>query len=325
MLVDMELPRIARTKHEGNYACYEIAPMESGFACELANSLRRVLLSSLEGSALTSVQIEGVQHELQDIPDVKEDVVEIVQNLKKVRLRSYADRATHVYLDAHGEGRVTAGDIVAPSLVEIVNPEAHIATLDNEDAHLIMKMTVDTGRGFVEASAQTVEERPIGVILLDAIYSPIIHVNYTLLSVCVGSLTNLAKIQLEIRTDGTISPDEALRQSACILQKQFTVFAHYSPQAGRTPRARTQASGIPISESLYHTSIYDLALSARSLNALKRSGIHAVGQILEMDEDDLLAIHNFGAKSLQELGALLQSGGFLPREKRKGEAQSGLL
>ncbi len=319
MLVDIGLPHIAKTKHQGNSACFEIAPMESGFAREFANGLRRVLLSSLLGAALTSVQIENVQHEFQDTPDVKEDVQEIIQNLKKVRLRSYADRTVLVHLDACGEGRVTAGDIVTPSLVEIVNPEAHIATLDNEKAHLVMKMTVDTGRGFVEASAQTAEEQPIGIILLDAIYSPMVHVNYTIESMRVGSLTNLAKIALDITTDGSISPDEALRQSAFILRQQFAVFAQYFPKkAEKKPPAQT--SGIPIYPSVYHTSIFELALSVRTLNALKRSGIHAVGQILEMDESELASIRNFGTKSLQELAALLQSLGFLPkRDEIKGD------
>jgi DNA-directed RNA polymerase subunit alpha len=263
------------------------------------------------------VQIEGVLHEFQDTPNIKEDVPEIIQNLKKVRLRSYADHTLLVHLDACGEGRVRAGDIKVPSLVEIVNPEAHIATLDNEKAHLVMKMTVDTGRGFVEASAQTVEEQPIGIILLDAIYSPILHVNYTLSSMRVGSLTNLTKVQFEITTDGTISPDEALRQSAHILQKQFAIFANYSTRVtSSSPHA--QASGVPIHQSVYHKSIHDLVLSVRSLNALKRSGIHKVGQILEMEENELASIRNFGAKSLQELAALLQSKGFLPKEERKG-------
>ncbi len=290
--------------------------MESGFARAFANSLRRVLLSSLPGAALTSVQIESVQHEFQDIPNIKEDVPEIVQNLKKVRLRSYADRTVHVHLDACGEGTVTAGDIVTPSLVEIVNPEAHIATLDNEKAHLVMKMTVDTGRGFVEAVSQSVGEQPIGVILLDAIYSSILHVNSTIEPMRVGSLTNLAKIVLEIRTDGTISPDEALRQSASILRQHFAVFANYSPKAAeKKPRAQT--SGIPIHQSVYHTSIEDLVLSVRTYNALKRSGIHKVGQLLQMDENDLLSIRNFGAKSLQELSEVLQSKGLLPKEEKE--------
>ncbi len=316
MVADIILPKIKATRTDGNYGCYEIAPIESGFAREFANGLRRVLLSSLEGSALTSVQIESVQHEFQDIPNIKEDVPEIVQNLKKVRLRSYADRTTHVHLDVCREGTVTAGDIVVPSIVEIVNPEAHIATLDNENARLAMKMTVDTGRGFVEASVRNVEEQPIGVILLDTIYSPVIHVNYTIEQVSGGSLEELTKILLEIRTDGTISPDEALRQCASILRQQFRVFAnHYHYVGAVVPRA--QASGIPISQSVYHTSLYDLALPVRTLNTLKRSGIHKVGQILEMDEKDLALIRNFGAKSLQELAALLRSRGFLPTGKRK--------
>ncbi len=318
MFADMVLPKIKATKTEGNFGRYEIAPIGSGFARAFANGLRRVLLSSLEGSALTSVQIESVQHEFQDIPNIKEDVPEIVQNLKKVRLRSYADRTVHVYLDACGEGTVTAGDIKAPSTIEIVNPEAHIATLDNEKACLALKMTVDTGSGFVEASAQTVEEQPIGVILLDAIYSPVLHVNFTIEQVRVGHLENLDKIIFEITTDETISPDEALRQSASILRQQFLVFANHYVQENTSFKPKNTSDAI-IPRSIYNISIDDLELSVRTINALRRSGIQKVGRILEMDENDLVSIRNFGAKSLQELCEILQGRGFLPREELKGD------
>jgi DNA-directed RNA polymerase subunit alpha len=317
-LVEDILPQVKLTKTEGNASCYEVAPVLAGFSRSFGSALRRVLLSSLPSAAITSVQIEGVQHEFQDIPNIKEDVPDIVQNLKKIRLRSYADRTVHIYLDACGEGRVAAGDIKAPGTIEIVNPEAHIATLDNEKARLALKMTVDTGRGFVEASAQTVEEQPIGVILLDAIYSPVLHVNYTIEHMRVQRLEKLDKILLEITTDGTISPDEALRQSAHILQQQLLVFANSSLRAD-IPKKQT---GVPIARSVYHTSIEDLALSVRAVNALRRNGIHKVGQLLEMEGNDLALIRNFGVRSLQELGACLQSKGFLPGETRKGGEDS---
>lgn len=230
--LDVRLPRITKTMAEGNTASYEMKPVDAGYAIPLGNAMRRVLLSSLPGAAIISVLIEGVQHEFQDIPQVKEDVTDLVQQLKKVRLRSYADRDIHIHLDARGERRVIAGDISIPSTIEIVNPDLPIATLDNVQARLVMDMTVRTGRGFLSASVQA-EQRseglPLGVILTDAIFSPVRHVNFTTSHMRVGGVTNrYDKIIFEITTDGTISPDEALRESAGILCRQFAVFTNES-------------------------------------------------------------------------------------------------
>ena len=193
-MLDIALPRIKNTKTQGNYASYDIEPLEAGYGMTLGSSLRRVLLSSLNGAAVTSIRIEGVQHEFQDIPNVVEDVTDIVLNVKKLRLRSFSDHAVSMRLEVSGEREVTAADILAPSTVEIVNPELHIATLDNEQAHLDMELVVETGRGYVPADSK--EDQPIGVIPVDAIYTPVEKVNYTVEHTRVGQMTNYDKIVL---------------------------------------------------------------------------------------------------------------------------------
>jgi DNA-directed RNA polymerase subunit alpha len=252
-------------------------------------------------------------HEFQDIPHVKEDVPDIVYNLKKIRLRSYANRNVQIHLDVRGAGMVTAADIQTPSTIEIVTLSAPIATLDNEDAHLVMDLVVGTGRGFVEADAQAEPELPIGVIPIDAIYSPLLKVSFTVEHIHGRGLENLDKIVLEMTTDGTISPDEALRESAEILRRQFAVFANYSYRADETQTAtQTALSDVPIPKRIYNLPIEELRLSARVQNSLRRYGITKVGYVLEKERDDLLAMRNIGEKALQELYDGLQSKGCFP-------------
>src|SRR6266699_5648061 len=210
-LEEITLPRIKNTKTQGYYASYDIEPLEAGYGMTLGNALRRVLLSSLSGAAVTSIRIEGVQHEFQDIPNVTEDVTDIVLNVKNLRLRSFSDHPVSMHLEVSGEREVTAVDIMAPSTVELVNPELHIATLDSENARLEMELVVETGRGYVPADSK--EDQPIGVIPVDAIYTPVQKVNYTVEHTRVGQMTNYDKIVLEISSDGTVTPDEALRES----------------------------------------------------------------------------------------------------------------
>jgi len=280
----------------------------------LGNSLRRVLLSSLPGAAVTSIRIEGVQHEFQDIPNVKEDVTDIVLNIKQLRLRCFSDHPVSMRLEVSGEREVTAADIVAiaPSAVEIVNPELHIATLDHENARLDMELVVETGRGYVPADSK--EDQPIGVIPVDAIYSPVQKVNYTVEHTRVGQMTNFDKIVLEITTDGTITPDEALRQSADILVRHFTLLANYRAQVAQD-LDRPPLSSLPIPQKVYDTPIEELDLSVRAYNCLKRSNITKVGQVLSMNEEDLLGVRNFGEKSLQELRERLLARNFLPNQR----------
>jgi DNA-directed RNA polymerase subunit alpha len=305
------LPRIKNTKTQDNYASYDIEPLEAGYGVTLGNSLRRVLLSSLPGAAVTSIRIEGVQHEFQDIQGVMEDVTDIVLNVKKLRLRSFSDHPVSMRLEVGGEREVTAADIMAPSTVEIVNPNLHIATLDNDDARLEMELVVEVGRGYVPADSK--EDQPIGVIPVDAIYTPVQNVNYTVEHTRVGQITNFDKVILEITTDGTITPDEALRQSADILVRHFTQLSNY--RAVLTEPEKAPLSSLPIPQKIYDTPIEELDLSVRAYNCLKRSNITKVGQVLSMNEEDLLGVRNFGEKSLQELRERLLARNFLPNPR----------
>ena len=293
------LPRIKNTKTLGNYASYDIEPLEAGYGMTLGNALRRVLLSSLPGAAVTSIRIEGVQHEFQDIPNVTEDVTDIV------------DHPVSMHLEVSGEREVTAVDIMAPSTVELVNPELHIATLDNENARLEMELVVETGRGYVPADSK--EDQPIGVIPVDAIYTPVQKVNYTVEHTRVGQMTNFDKIVLEVTTDGTVTPDEALRQSADILVQHFSQLANY--RAVSIEPEKAPLSSLPIPQKIYDTPIEELDLSVRAYNCLKRSNITKVGQVLSMNEEDLLGVRNFGEKSLQELRERLLARNFLPNPR----------
>jgi len=310
-LLEITLPRIKNTKTQGNYASYDIEPLEAGYGMTLGNALRRVLLSSLPGAAVTSIRIDGVQHEFQDIPNVTEDVTEIVLNVKKLRLRSFSDHPVSMRLEVNGERVVTAADILAPSTVEIVNPDLYIATLDNDDARLEMELVVETGKGYVPADSK--EDQPIGVIPVDAIYTPVQKVNYNVEHTRVGQITNYDKIVLEIWTDGTVTPDEALRQSADILVRHFTQLANY--RAVLIEPEKAPLSSMPIPPKIYETPIEELDLSVRAYNCLKRSNITKVGQVLSMNEDDLLGVRNFGEKSLQELREKLLLRNFLPNPR----------
>ncbi len=310
-MLEITLPRIKNTKTQGNYASYDIEPLEAGYGMTLGNALRRVLLSSLPGAAVTSVRIDGVQHEFQDIPNVMEDVTDIVLNVKKLRLRSFSDHPVSMRLEISGERVVTAADIMAPSTVEIVNPDLYIATLDNENARLEMELVVETGKGYVPADSK--EDQPIGVIPVDAIYAPVQKVNYRVEHTRVGQMTNYDKIILELWTDGTISPDEALRQSADILVRHFTQLANY--RATLAEPEKPPLSSMPIPPKVYDTPIEELDLSVRAYNCLKRSNITKVGQVLSMNEEDLLGVRNFGEKSLQELREKLLIRNFLPNPR----------
>ncbi len=308
---ELILPRIKNTRTQGNYASYDIEPLEAGYGMTLGNALRRVLLSSLPGAAVTSVRIDGVQHEFQDIPNVMEDVTDIVLNVKKLRLRSYSDHAVSMRLEVTGERVVTAADIVAPSTVEIVNPDLYLATLDNENARLEMELVVEAGKGYVPADSK--EDQPIGVIPVDAIYTPVQKVNYTVEHTRVGQMTNYDKIVMDIWTDGTIAPDEALRQSSDILVRHFTQLANY--RAVLIEPEKPPLSSMPIPQKIYDTPIEELDLSVRAYNCLKRSNITKVGQVLSMNEEDLLGVRNFGEKSLLELRERLLARNFLPNPR----------
>jgi DNA-directed RNA polymerase subunit alpha len=316
-VLEIALPRITPTGSSPQYASYDIEPLEAGYGRTLGNALRRVLLSSLPGAAVTSIKLEGVQHEFQDVPNVKEDVTDIVLNVKKLRLRSFSDRPVTMRIDITGEREVRATDIQVPSTIEIVNSDQLICTLDNDDAHLEMELTVETGKGYVPAESR--EDQPIGVIPVDAIYSPVQKVNYTVENTRVGQMTNYDKIVLEVWTDGTITPDDAMRQAAQVLVQHFQMIAEYGGVV--TPDKQPVVEGhqgpvYPIPQRIFDTPIEELDLTVRSYNCLKRSGITRVGQVLMMNEDDLLAVRNFGEKSLQELRERLAARSFLPNVRQ---------
>src|SRR5436305_11544979 len=255
-MLDFQVPRISSESVEENRGSFTIEPLDRGFGYTLGNSLRRVLLSSLAGAAVTSIRIDGVQHEFQDIPNIKEDVTDIVLNVKQLRLRSFSDHPVSMRLEVHGEREVTAADIMAPSTVEIVNPDLYIATLDNDNARLEMELVVEAGRGYVPADSK--EDQPIGVIPVDAIYTPVQNVNYAVEHTRVGQITNFDKVILEITTDGTITPDDALRNSADILVRHFTQLSNY--RAVLTEAEQAPLSSLPIRHKIYDTPIEELDL-----------------------------------------------------------------
>lgn len=316
-MLDIAVPHITATESEQTYATYEIEPLEGGYGMTLGNSLRRVLLSSLSGAAVTSVKIDGVQHEFQDVPGVKEDVTDIVLNVKKLRLRSFSDRPVTMRIEVQGERVVTGADIQAPSTIEIVNPDVHICTVDDPSARFEMELVVETGKGYVPAESK--EDQPIGQIPVDAIFTPVQKVNYSVEHTRVGQMTNYDKILLQVWTDGTMTPDEALRQASHILVSHFKMIADYNDTTTVEPDYRAIPAGVtpgvtahPIPQKIYDTPIEELDLSVRAYNCLKRSNITKVGQVLTMSRDDLLAVRNFGEKSLNELAEKLQQRNMLP-------------
>ena len=293
---------------EGTFGKILAEPLEAGFGTTVGNALRRTLLSALPGTAITAVRIEGVEHEFSTLPNVKEDMVELLLNLKDVRIRSLAERAGKMYLDVQGEREVTAADIQPSADYEIVNPELHIATLESSAAHLTIEFNVEQGRGYMPAGSA--DGLPIGVIPVDAIFSPVRRVNYRVEHTRVGQVTNYDRLILEVWTDGTIAPVDAVSNAAEILADQFALFSRFGkPQS--TVVGRGLGSGSALPPDRYNTPIEDLNLSVRAYNCLKRSGLMTVGAVLEKSEEELLALRNFGRKSYDELRDKLIELGFL--------------
>ncbi len=289
------------------YGKFVAGPLPKGYGMTLGNPLRRVLYSSLPGTAVTSVKIEGVLHEYATIPHVKEEVSEILLNIKGIRLRSEVDRPGKLRLEVAGRGEVCAGDIMASSDYEVVNPDLHIATLDSEQAKLSVEFNVERGTSYKEAAG---EGLPIGVLPVDAIYGPVRKVRYhTTENIRVGQRTDLERLTIEVWTDGSISPIKALQQAGNELVTRFFLFANAERVVegdGAPPVA------LQISPEMYSVPVEQLDLSSRTLNCLKRAGLDQVGHILEMKPDDLLEIRNFGEKSLHELYDRLRESNLLP-------------
>lgn len=298
-MIEIEKPRIERVEggENGKYAKFAIEPLERGFGQTLGNSLRRVLLSSLPGVAVTSCKIEGVQHEFSTVPGVKEDVTEIILNLKKISAILHCDGPKLVTIDASGECQVTAGDIKCDEEVEIVNPECHIATL-NSDAHLQMQITLEKGRGYVVADRNKTPNMPIGVIPVDSIFTPIRKVNYTVENTRVGQITDYDKLTLEVWTDGSIAPDEATSLAAKILNSHLMLFVNLTdnvPTVDLTPAQDDKQ------EKVLEMTIEELDLSVRAYNCLKRAGINTVAELVQRNQEDMMKVRNLGKKSLEEV------------------------
>jgi DNA-directed RNA polymerase subunit alpha len=301
-------PHIEEVHAEGNLSRFEVTPLQEGYGMTLGNGLRRVLLSSLEGAAVTSIQIHGVYHEFSTIPNVKEDVTQIVLNVKKLRLRSFAHHPVTLKLVKRGAGPVTAADISESADVEIVNPDLVLLTLDSDSGSIEMDLTVETGMGY--RPAEHTEEMPIGVVPVDAIFSPVRRINYQVEKTRVGQMTNYDKLTLEIETDGTTTAQAALSQAADILVREFGRFA----EIGRPAIAGTEAAALAPSANLLDAPIEELDLPMRAYNSLKRNSITKIGQVLSLSDEEFLRMRNFGQKSLDELKERLALRGFIAPE-----------
>ena len=303
-------PRISVIDSDDTYGKFVVEPLQPGFGITLGNPLRRVLYSSLPGTAVTWVKIDGVLHEYATIPHVKEEVSEILLNVKGVRLKSEVERPGKLRLEVAGEGEVCAGDIMASSDFEVVNPELHLATLDSSEAKVSIELNVERGTGYVMAAEGS--GQPIGVLPVDAVFTPIRKVNYDVETTRVGQRADLERLVIEVWTDGSIAPMEALRQAANLLVNEFFLFANVQ----KAPEEGEEGTGIAlrIPADQYNTPVERLELSSRTLNCLKRAGKNKVGEVLELSKVELLRIRNFGEKSYSELFGRLRDMGLLPPE-----------
>ena len=309
-MIEMEKPRVecVEKSEDGKYARFEIEPLERGYGITLGNSLRRVLLSSLPGVAATSVKIDGVLHEFSTIPGVKEDVTEIILNIKRLIAKIYSDTPVVVIVDASGECEVTAGDIKCPGDVEIINKDLHIATL-SEGAKLYMEITMQKGRGYVTSEKNKENmQNVIGVISVDSIYSPIDKVNYNVTNTRVGQVTDYDKLTIEIFADGTIAPEEALSLSAKILNDHMNLFIDLAEGVkGKDIMVEKEDN---MKNKVLELTIEELDLSVRSFNCLKRAGINTVEDLASKSEGEMMRVRNLGKKSLEEVVNKLASLGF---------------
>ena len=317
----MVTPKIEREAEARNYGKFFISPLERGYGITLGNALRRVLLSSLDGAAVTSIRIADVQHEFSNIPGVREDVIRVMLQIKQLRMRLHDVDTAHLHLEVQGDGTVTAADIIAPPEIEVINPELYLFSVDDPKARLEIDLTVERGRGYSPADERT-GRLPIGELPVDAIYSPVHRVNWEVSSARVGQSTNYDKLILEIWTDGTISPESSLSTSAKILIDHLRHLAGISEE---TLAAITEEAGEEdhLTSEMIETPIENLDLSVRVFNSLKRTGITTVGEVLELldkGEEAVMSIRNFGEKSLDELRLKMREKGYL-RDQHEEEAE----
>ncbi len=311
-LSNMVTPKIEREAEARNYGKFIISPLERGYGVTLGNALRRVLLSSLEGTAVTSICIADVQHEFSDIPGVREDVIRLMLQIKQLRMKLYDVDTARLHLEVRGSGAVTAGDIITPPEVEIVNPDLYLFTVDDSETHLEMELTVERGRGYSPADDR-IGRLPIGELPVDAIYSPVRRVNWDVGYARVGQSTNYDKLILEIWTDGTIGPEESLSTSAKLIIDHLRHIAGISEES-LAAIALEEPEGGRLTSEMIETPIENLDLSVRVFNSLKRTGITTVGEVLELLEkgdEAVMSIRNFGEKSLDELRQKMREKGYV--------------
>ena len=305
-------PQVRKLETSANYGKFDIEPLDPGFGTTLGNTLRRVLLSSLWGAAVTSIQIDGVAHEFTAIPHVKEDVTEVILNLKKLRLKTFTEDPITLLLDVKGPAEVKASHIQATSDVEIVNPDLYICTLAAK-GHLRMELNVERGKGYVPADRNKREGQPIGVIPIDSIFSPVEKANFVVEKTRVGQSTDYDRLLIEVWTDGTMSPEEAVSHSAELFTQHLNLFVKFRDNIERHEQ---DLRGEKTSQNrLMDTPIEELDLSVRAFNCLKANEIQTVGQLLQKREEELLALRNFGRKSLDEIKEKLVEKGFIKPEE----------
>lgn len=308
-MIEIEKPKVecVETNDDNTYGRFTAEPLERGYGITLGNSLRRILLSSLPGAAVTKIKIDGVLHEFSTIPGVVEDVTEIILNVKEIRLKLHSDGPKMIYINADGEGEVTAGHIQTDADCEILNPELHIATLDGS-APFYMELYVDKGRGYDSAEKNKDEESVIGMIPVDSIFTPVTRVIYKVEDTRVGQVTDFDKLNLEVYTDGSITPEEAVSLSAKIISEHLSLFIELSAKAINTEIMVEKESNEKV--KVLEMQIEELDLSVRSYNCLKRANINTVEDLTNRTEEDMMKVRNLGKKSLEEVSKKLEAMGF---------------
>lgn len=299
-MIEIEKPRIecVEMAEDYSYGRFVVEPLERGYGTTLGNSLRRILLSSLPGASIVSIKIDGVLHEFSTIPGVVEDVTEIILNIKDLAIKVHSEGQKVIYIDYEGDGEIKAGDIKTDADVEVLNPDLHIATLSGNN-RLYMELMVDTGRGYVPAEKNKQSNQPIGIIPIDSIYTPVKKVNYTVENTRVGQVTDFDKLTIEVWTNGSIQPDEAISLGAKILSEHLNLFINLTDHARNTEimveKEETKK------EKVLEMTIEELDLSVRSYNCLKRAGINTVEDLINKTEEDMMKVRNLGRKSLEEV------------------------
>ncbi|MCG2784531.1 MAG: DNA-directed RNA polymerase subunit alpha [Anaerolineae bacterium] len=319
-LINMVMPKIEREAEARNYGKFIIGPLERGYGNTVGNTLRRVLLSSLDGAAITSVRVSDVLHEFSDIPGVREDVIQVMLQVKQLRLKLNGVESTRMHLEVRGEGMVTGADIIAPSEVDVINPDLYLFTVDDPKTRLDIEMTVERGRGYSPANERS-GHLPIGELPVDAIFSPVRRVNWEVSNARVGQSTNYDKLMLEIWTDGTVAPEKALSTAAKIMIEHLRFIAGISEET-LSIVVEQEVSGTRLSTEMAETPVEALDLSVRVFNSLKRTGITTVGDVLDLlekGEQAVMSIRNFGEKSLDELRDKMREKGFMRDQTNNAE------